>query len=125
MINLKVLAGAISVAAIGAAGVAWAYWSRGVTVVVRNIDSGALADVTIHVTGGDYPIGDMPPGSTRQVLAAPTGESHIEISQQQADGRARIPVTCYFEPGDSGTIHIEISRTSVAVVDNQISIGLL
>jgi hypothetical protein len=124
MINVRVLAGALTVAAIGVAGVAWAVWPRGVTVVLRNADSTALTDVTIHVTGRDYPIGDVPPGSTRRVLVDPTSESHIEISQQLADGRGRSPVDCYFEAGYSGEIDISVSRTSVAVIDNRISIGL-
>ena len=124
MINGRVLAGTLTVAAIGAAGLVWAYWHRGVTVVVRNKDSAALSAVTIHVTGRDYPIGDMPPGSTRHVLVDPTGESHIEISLQQADRRERLIADCYFEGGYSGTIDIDISRTSVTVVDNKISIGL-
>jgi hypothetical protein len=124
MINGKVLAGTLTVAAIGAAGLVWSYWQRGVTVVVRNRDSAALSGVTIHVTGRDYPIGDMPPGSTRSVLVTPTGESHIEISQHQAGSRGRIPVTCYFEAGDSGTIEIDIARTSATVVDNRISVGM-
>jgi hypothetical protein len=66
----------------------------------------------------------MPPGSTRSVLVDPTSESHIEISQQLVDGRGRIPVECYFEAGYSGQIEIDLSRRSVTVVDNQISVGL-
>jgi hypothetical protein len=124
MINTKVLVGGFTVAVIGAAGLVWAYWNRGVTIVLRNTDSAALLDVTIHVTGRDYPIGDMPAGSTRNVLVDPTGESHIEISMQQAGGRGRLPVQCYFEAGYSGEIAIDISRDSVTVVDNQIAIGL-
>ena len=125
MINVKVLAGTLTVAAVGAAGLVWAYWHRGVTVIVRNTDSGPLIDVTVHVTGADYAIGDIASGSSRQVLVAPTGASHVEISHRAADGRERIPVTCYFEAGDSGTIHVELSGTSATVVDNQISVGLL
>ena len=123
MISGRVLAG-ITVAAIGAVGVVWAYGHRGVTVVVRNTDSATLSGVTIHVTGRAYPIGDIPAGSTRRVLVDPTGESHIEISQHQADGRGSIPVGCYFEAGYSGSIDIDLSRTSATVVDNRISVGL-
>jgi hypothetical protein len=124
MINTKVLVGGFTVAVIGAAGLVWAFWNRGVTIVLRNTDSAALVDVTIHVTGRDYPIGDMPAGATRTVLVDPTGESHIEISLQQAGARGRLPVQCYFEAGYSGEIAIDISNTSVTVVDNQIAIGL-
>ena len=123
-ISGKALFGTLSVAVLGAAGVAWAYWHRGVTVVVRKRDSAALTAVTIHVTGRDYPIGDMAAGSTRRVLVEPTGDSHIEVSHQSIDGRRRISVECYFGAGDSGAIDIEISRTSVAVIDNEIAIGL-
>jgi len=123
-ISGRALFGTLSVAALGAAGVAWAYWHRGVTVVVRNRDSAALSAVAIHVTGRDYPIGDMPPGSTRRVLVDPTGDSHIEVSRQSIDGRRRIPVSCYFGAGDTGSIEIEISGTSVDAVKNEISIGL-
>ena len=125
MINGRVLAGSLTVAALGAAGLVWAFWNRGVTVVVRNTDSATLGGVIVHVTGRDYLLGDMPAGSTRQVLVDPTGESHIEISQHQADGRGRIPVSCYFEGGYSGSIEIHISRTSATMVDNQISITAL
>jgi hypothetical protein len=123
-ISGRALFGTLSVAVLGAVGVAWAYWHRGVTVVVRNRDSAALSAVTIHVTGRDYPVGDMPAGSTRRVVVEPTGDSHIEISHHSIDGRRRMPVDCYFGAGDSGAIDIEISRTSVAVVGNEISIGL-
>jgi hypothetical protein len=37
--NGRVLVGALSLAAIGAVGLVWSYWQRGVTVVVRNSDS--------------------------------------------------------------------------------------
>jgi hypothetical protein len=124
MINTKVLVGGLAIAVMGAAGFVWAYWNRGVTVVLRNTDETALLDVTIHVTGRDFDIGDMPVGSTWHVLVDPTGESHIEISQQQAGGRRRIPVDCYFEAGYSGEIRIDISRMSAAVVDNKIAVGL-
>ena len=124
MINARVLVGGFTVAVIGAAGLVWAYWNRGVTVVLRNTDATALSDVTIHVTGRDYPIGDMPSGSTRNILVDPTGESHIEISQQHADGRGRLVVQCYFESGYSGQIDIDVSRASATVANNQIAIGL-
>ena len=124
MVNGKALAGMLSVAAIGVAGLVWASWQRGVTVVVRNIDSAPLVGVMIHVTGRDYPIGDMPAGSMRSVLVDPTGESHIEISQRHAGGRERRRVECYFEAGYSGSIGIEISRTAASVVDNQIAVGI-
>jgi hypothetical protein len=124
MINGRILFGAITVAVVGAAGLVWANWNRGVTVTLRNTDSTALPDVTIHVTGRDYPIGDMPAGATRHVVVDPIGESHIEISHKDGDGRGRLPVDCYFESGYSGTIDIDISQTAVAVVANRISIGL-
>ena len=124
MINTKVLVGGFTVAVIGAAGLVWAYWNRGVTIVLRNADSAALLDVTIHVTGRDYAIGDMPAGSTRHVLVDPTGESHIEISLQHPGGRERLPVQCYFEAGYSGEIAIDLSPASATVIDNQIAIGL-
>jgi hypothetical protein len=124
MINLRAVAAILTVFGIGAAGVAWATWPRGVTVVVRNKDSDALHGVTLHVTGRDYSIGDMPPGSTRSVVVEPTGASRIEISQQLAGGRGRVPVDCYFEGGYSGEIRIELSRASADVVHNRISVGL-
>jgi hypothetical protein len=124
MISSRVLVVSLTVAAISAAGLVWAFWPRGITVVLRNTDSATLSGVMLHVTGRDYPIGDLPSGSTRRVLVDPTGESHIEISQHQADGRGRIPVSCYFEAGYSGTIEINISRTSATIIDNQISVGL-
>jgi hypothetical protein len=118
------LIGGLTVAFIGAAGLVWATWNRGVTIVLRNTDAAALTDVTIHVTGRDYPIGNLPAGATRRVLVDPTGESHIEISQVQAGGRGRLPVSCYFEAGYSGSIEIDVSRISATVVANQISVGL-
>lgn len=124
MINGKILVGTLTVAVVGVAGFVWANWNRGVTVVLRNTDSTALSDITIHVTGRDYPIGDLPAGATRRVVVDPIGESHIEISQGHVDGRGRLPVECYFEAGYSGTIDIDISRTTATVTANQISIGL-
>ena len=124
MINGRVLVGTLSLAAVGVAGLVWAYWDRGVTVVVRNGDSEPLTGVAVHVTGRDYPIGDLPVGSTRELLVDPTGESHIEISMLHPEGRVRLPVECYFEAGYSGRIEIALSRTDASVVDNQISVGL-
>jgi hypothetical protein len=124
MVSGRVLAGGLAIAAIGVAGLVWSFWNRGVTVVLRNTDSATLSGVVVHVTGGDSAVGDMPAGSTRRILVEPTGESHIEISQQVADARGRIPVSCYFEAGSSGEIEIHLSRTSAAVVDNRITVGL-
>jgi hypothetical protein len=124
MVSGRVLAGSLTVVAIGVVGLVWSFWNRGVTVILRNTDSATLSGVVVHVTGRDYSVGDMPAGSTRRVLVEPTGESHVEISQQLADGRGRISVSCYFEAGSSGEIEIHLSRTSVMMVDNQITVGL-
>ena len=124
MVSGRVIFGAFTVALAGAAGLVWANWNRGVTVVLRNRDSTALSDVVIHVTGRDYRVGDIPAGATRQVVVDPIGESHIEISQRHPTGRGRLPVECYFEAGYSGTIDVDVTRTEVTVAANDISVGL-
>jgi len=124
MLNGKALASILTLTGIGVVGVVWANWHRGVTVILHNADAVSLSDITIHVTGHDYPIGDIPPGFTKHVLVDPTADSHIEISQRLADGRERLPVECYFESGYSGTITIAVSTRSATVVDNQIAVGL-
>jgi len=125
MINRRVLIVALTVATVGVAGLIWAGWNRGVTVIVRNRDAATLSDVTIHVTGREYPIGDVPPGSERNVLVDPTGESHIEIAHGPTGERARLLVGCYFEGGYSGTIEIDVTRTEATVASNEITVGLL
>lgn len=123
MVSTRLLLGSLTVAVLGAAGLVWASWNRGVTIVLRNADSAALRDVTIHVTGCDYPVGNISVGSTRRVLVDPTGASHVEILQRQAEGRGRVLVPCYFETGFSGALEIDLRCDSALVVGNSISVG--
>ena len=123
MVSTRLLLGSLTVAVLGAAGLVWASWNRGVTIVLRNADSAALRDVTIHVTGCDYPVGNISVGSTRRVLVDPTGASHVEISQRNAEGRGPVLVSCYFEAGFSGALEIDLRCDSALVVGNSISVG--
>src|SRR5436309_1468181 len=71
-----------------------------VRVTVWNTGQEIMGDVTIHVTGRAYSLGDLAPGVSRAQMVSPTSESHVEVEfTDEQDSRVRLKVDCYFEPG--------------------------
>ncbi len=95
----------------------------GVAITVRNVGSETLHGAVLHVTGRDYPLGDLPPGSTRTAIARPTGDSHAELSFRDAQGTPqRLTVGCYFGPGFRGTLDIDLDSSRVHGVRDRVRI---
>lgn len=90
---------------------------EGITVEVRNTGTEPLRATIIHVTGNSYPLGDLPAGSSKKVVVEPTSESHVEIEH---DGHTPLIVDCYFEPGYTGTIAVEVTPHKIGRVQSSI-----
>jgi hypothetical protein len=83
--------------------------SFGVQVSVSNDGDTPVHDLVVHVTGRSYPIGDVQPGSSRNLRVNPTSESHLELEFTGEDGRrVRLDAGGYFEPGYRGRIDVRI-----------------
>ena len=99
------------IAVAGIASIAWIVYrlapSR-ILVIVNNHGPETLRDVTVHVTGASYDIGDLPPGVTKQVRVAPTGESGVMIEFADATGkRVHSEWFGYFEAGYGGSVRLD------------------
>lgn len=91
----------------------------GVEFTVRNVGAVALDSAVIHTTGYSYAVGDVPAGASRTVWVSATAESHIEV-EHGTDGRTRLVVDTYFEPGYAGTVMAEVRSDSVLRVEAQV-----
>src|SRR5262245_6479527 len=115
-----ILAAVIIVA--GAMG--YALLSPGVDVSVRNTGKEPLREVTIHVTGRSYTLGDLAPGSLRTRNVSPRGESSVEVEFANEHGkRIRLSAGGYLEPGYGGRIVIEIRDGNVIAVKDEVRIS--
>jgi hypothetical protein len=103
--------------------VRWCYANgRGVEIRIHNTQGRPLRSVVVLVTGKSYAIGDLSPDAVRSVFANPTGDSHVEISLIDVDGKAKqisVPGS-YFEPGYGGWMLVEITSTDVRKVEYDI-----
>lgn len=98
---------------------AFLWFSRGVTVTVRNEGISPLVNLQVHASGKSYDLGNIVSGSTKKCRVNPTSESHIEISYQLPDGtKHRHTVDCYFESGYRGAVEAEI-QDSVLIHSSQ------
>ncbi|MCC9609583.1 hypothetical protein LOC68_04490 [Blastopirellula sp. JC732] len=90
-------------------GALWVLFSPGIRVTVQNVGTTPMQDVVLHVTGNDYPLGDLPPGATARARVNSTGESGLEIEYVDPNGDLqRLNAGGYFEPGYRGTIRVKI-----------------
>jgi hypothetical protein len=94
----------------GTAYAAWAFQSHGVDVIVRNTEPATIRNVTVHVTGKAYDLGDIAPNAQKRVVVRPNNESHVEISfVDTRETEKRLVADCYFESsGYEGTLEVEI-----------------
>jgi hypothetical protein len=115
----------ISVLCLIAIGFAIRGYSRGVTVVVRNVGDAPMQNVAVHVTGNSYELGTFGSGDEGRVRVKPSGESHVEISFIDANGQQqRLVCDCYFEPRHwHGTITIDVAGGQVVRLQDSVSIG--
>lgn len=98
---------------------------RGVRVTVENVGSTALTDLVVKVTGATYDVGELGPGASETVRVLPTGESHVELTWKDAEGRACYGrVDCYFEgSGYKGTVAVELDGAAVKKAEADIGTG--
>lgn len=77
-----------------------------ITVTVVNHGSEALRSAAIHVTGKDYPIGDLAPGASKSIFVEPRHDSDVEMSF--APGR-RLAIGCYLLPRFKGEVRAAVT----------------
>ena len=100
----------------------WCYQhTRGVKIRVRSVDKQSLRSLAVRVTGAHYEVGDLAPGATTSVYVKPSGDSGVTFSFKMADGAKKSTrETGYFEPGNSGTITVDLSGTGATIIDEKI-----
>lgn len=109
----------------GGGAIGYAVCTRGVRVVVRNTGQERMRDVTIHVTGRMYALGDLAPGNSGSQRVSPTGESSVEIEFTDEQGqRVRLGAVGYLEPGYRGQIEMEIQNGKASAVKDEIQISI-
>jgi len=97
----------------------------GVVVKVRNTGQEVMRDLTVHVTGREYSLGDLLPGDFRTRKVLPTSESHVEVEfTDELCQRVRLNAGGYFEPGYRGEIYIEIRDGMLVAVKHQVRISI-
>jgi hypothetical protein len=102
--------------------IGYEFFYAGTRIVVRNTGQEAMRDVTVHVTGRVYSLGDLAPGDSRTQKVSPTGESSAEIEfTDEGDRRVRLNADCYFEPGLGyrGRIDVEIRDGKIVAVKDE------
>src|SRR5215218_3893938 len=98
-----------------------AVWPRGVVVTLRNGGTTPMRDVRVVVTGGSYAVGELRQQESRSVRVKSTGESHMVLRYADAGGIEKsVEVDCYFEPGYSGRITVDVADGAVVHVDNRV-----
>lgn len=95
----------------------------GVRVTIQNIGDQSLRSVVLHVTGGEFLLGDIAPGSVGTAKVRTTGESGLEIEFTDGKGQPqRLNLGGYFEPGYRGTIRVAIKDGVIASNEQRINI---
>ena len=113
----------VTVVVLLAGWVRYAFVVHGIHVSVTNTGQDVLRDVTVHVTGRSYPLGDLSPFTSHACEVSPASESHVELELTDAqDRRVRLNAGGYFEPGYRGTMEIQVRDGKVIGVKDDISI---
>jgi hypothetical protein len=100
-------------------------FAPGVRVTVLNTGKTPLREVTVHVTGRSYALGDIPPGHFSGQKVSPTSKSHFEVEFTDEQGkRVRHSAGGYLEASCRGYIDIEIRDGQVVNVKNQVRLGI-
>src|SRR5579863_1704711 len=87
-----------------------------IQVTVENNGQRSVCELVVHVTGRSYPLGDLPPGASKNVIVAPSGESSIVIEFQDETGhKFQSDAGEYIEPGYNASIIVSITN---GVVDS-------
>lgn len=95
--------------------------ANGIRVAVHNAGPHTLHNVIVHVTGNHYDIGDLAAKELRVVRVDPTGDSHVEIEFTDSNRlKHRGVADSYFEPGNRGTITINIRNNAISALDSSI-----
>lgn len=103
---------------------ALAHLSRpGIQVTIRNAEATPIRAVVVHVTGASYQLGDIASGESAQVVVRSTGESHLEVTFTEADGRTKqLNAGGYCEPGYRGTIRLSIRDGVIGENEQQVNV---
>ena len=90
-----------------------------VRVIVVNHQPTALRNLTVNYTGGRSRIPRLDPGAWTARHIRPSSESDLRMDWTDRSGRpVTKPIDCYFEPGYSGCISLEVMPgNKVVVVD--------
>ena len=88
-----------------------------------------MADVTVHVAGNKFVIGDLAPEESRRAHVTPRNQAGgATVSLVLPDGTKREMVICpYLESkGFSGSVHVEVHNGGVLrIVSSTIGVGYL
>lgn len=95
--------------------IGWALLPNQITLTIKNAGDEPLTGVVVHVTGNSYVAGDLAPGASTTLKVRSTGESHVELASAN---KPRLRVDCYFEPGYSGRISVEVTAQRVIAVQS-------
>jgi hypothetical protein len=97
--------------------------SRGVTLCLSNASATAIHEVVITYLGSQALVGDLLPGSAKEVVLAPTGETSVTISFRRANGpTVTHDLDVYLEPGYRGTIDVELQTHDVVVKERDVQV---
>ena len=98
----------------------------GVDVVVANVGAVPLTDVRVRVTGNEYDLGTLSPGTRRKVRVEAKTDSHVELDWKTPDQRTHDAVVdCYFGGGPwTGTVRAEIDGAVMVRSEDNIRIWL-
>jgi hypothetical protein len=96
---------------------------QGIQVTIENSGNRPLQSVSLRVTGGEFPLGEIAPGKTATKNVRSTGESCLEIEFIDDQGqKQRLTAGGYFEPGYRGTIRVSIKNGAIESNEQQIEV---
>ena len=87
-------------------------------VTVANEGASRMTAVVVHVADRSYPLGDIPPGGSRTVRAAPAAPGHLTMEFSAPEGRqVRLNVGGSLDPGARGTITVHVKDGNIVKVE--------
>jgi hypothetical protein len=94
------------------------FYHPGIHVTVQNMGSQPMRAVVLFVTGNNFSLGDIPPGSAADATVKCTGDSHLEIEFVDNAGETkRLDAGGFFQSGYRGQIRLTIREG--AIQDNE------
>ena len=91
-------------------------------VTIRNTGATPIHSVVLHVTGAEYPLGDIASGSSAEATVRPRGKSHLEIEFTDSEGKKqRLNAGGDLESGYRGSIQVSIKDGAVVDIEHKIT----